>query len=119
MLTLKEKLEALARGEKLGSTEWDSDMYVYIKDNEFFHSHRAGIDLCHLESTTHIYQPETLKLTEEHVGKRVRLRNDDIVLILGHDHEGVWFVCFNLIAFVRHDGSHRADKIFDIIEVLD
>ncbi len=117
-MTLKEKLEALVRGEKLGSGD-DPKEYIHLVNDHVIDESGYGIDLNNIACFDHLFQSKGFNLGPEHVGKRVKLRNGDVVAILGNNHQGVWFVCFREIIFVKPDGTHRADETWDIVEILE
>jgi hypothetical protein len=84
-MTLKEKLEALVRGEKLGSNMWRKNEYIHVVDDKLIGENGTIQEFYQkaIEYATHIYQPPALNLGPEHVGKLVQLYNKEIHLILG------------------------------------
>ncbi len=119
MLTLKEKLEALVRGEKLGSTIWPNKDYIWLDDEELRNENgvlQFSRTIC---EATHIHQLETLDLGPEDVGKRVKLRNGFVTLILGAHANHINFMYYNDYIRVDSAGKHANSKSMDIVEVLE
>lgn len=112
-MTLKEKLEALIRGEKL---EYFGG-YIFLPDQRLLDESLRHMNLEAIENSKGIYHPPTLNLGPEHVGKRVKLRNGSITIItiLTPDHR--LFVAASNYDYDKTGKSSKHQDL-DIVEVL-
>lgn len=119
-MKLKEAMQRLIDGEKLCLPQWEPKRYVYINDKGKLVA-ECGYSCYHAVNNLNEFIPYTepiIALTPNDVGKRVRLRNGTVYLLLGK--QGNRFIGYS-ISWDKQGRrcEEQMDEDFDIIEVLD
>lgn len=121
-MTLKEKLEALARGEKLVDAAYPED-YIFMHEEKIRHASGSIINTWYLYTNDFsVWQPPAINLGPEHVGNRVKLRNGSILIITGYLHSTSNTPIIAADRYYRIDGKHGIncdESGLDVLEVID